>query len=408
MSLPKIKQKPGTQSRLTAAINQVNDLQSELAQALSKMESKVQQLERITRFSNLMNSTLDTAEVREQALQATCEILQCETASLYLIDKEKNELFWDAALGEAGKELQKKFRLPINERSIAGYVALHGESILVNDVENDPRHFKKANLDTAFRVKDMVVVPLRNKHHLVGVLQAINKVPNIGSPGEGFHEEDLRILESLGSQVAIAIENAQLYVRLKKSFYDTVEALVEAIEKKDRYTGGHTKRVVHYSMCIADYLEMSAEDMDRIRLGAVLHDVGKIGIEDKIRKKEAPLDEYEWPQMQKHPEIGYEILKKVEGLSDVIDGMRLHHERWDGKGYPLGLKGEAIPLLARIISVADTYDAMVSSRPYRKGLDIQIAYDEIVKHSGTQFCPTVVGAFKKAFENSRLRKRRTP
>src|SRR5262249_50740616 len=155
-----------------------------------------------------------------------------------------------------------------------------------------------------------------------------------------------RLFETLGHQVAIAVENSHLYAQLKKSFYDTVEALAEAIEKKDRYTGGHTKRVVYYSMCIAKYLDMTSEEIDRVRLAAILHDVGKIGIEDRILKKAAPLDSGEWPVMKQHPDLGYEIMEHVHGIKDVITAVRFHHERWDGKGYPLGLKGDEIPRIA--------------------------------------------------------------
>jgi HD-GYP domain-containing protein (c-di-GMP phosphodiesterase class II) len=254
----------------------------------------------------------------------------------------------------------------------------------------------------------MLCVPLKAKDKTIGVLQAINKLPQ--APGRvsqhhwpDFYGEDIRLLETLGHQVAIAIENSQLYANLKKSFYDTVEALAEAIEKKDRYTGGHTKRVVYYCVCICKYMkELAPELQERIRLGAILHDVGKIGIEDKILKKQSQLEKEEWSVMQTHPELGYDIMSRVEGLRDVIGGMRYHHERWDGKGYPLGLKGEEIPLIARIISVADTYDAMVSTRPYRKGLDPKLAFDEILKNSGTQFDPAVVQAFVEAFRHEKM------
>jgi HD-GYP domain-containing protein (c-di-GMP phosphodiesterase class II) len=157
-------------------------------------------------------------------------------------------------------------------------------------------------------------------------------------------------------------------------------------------------------MCISKYLQVSSEELEKIRLGAILHDVGKIGIEDKILKKNAPLDPEEWKVMQTHPELGYDIMRRVEGLRDVIGGMRYHHERWDGRGYPLGLKGEEIPLMARIISVADTYDAMVSTRPYRKGIEPKVAFDEILRHRGSQFDPLVVEAFIEAFEKEKMGK----
>ena len=139
-------------------------------------------------------------------------------------------------------------------------------------------------------------------------------------------------------------------------------------------------------------------------MAALLHDISKIGVEDKIPKKQAPLDPEEWKVMQKHPQLGYEIMSRVEGLKDVVGGMRYHHERWDGKGYPLGLKGEDIPLVARIIAVADTYDAMVSTRPYRKGLPPATAFEEIVRYRGTQFDPMVVDAFIQAYQNEKMGK----
>jgi HD-GYP domain-containing protein (c-di-GMP phosphodiesterase class II) len=415
MSNPTSKRNPHKISKIEndsarevdVALGRIRGLESEIAVVIREMQDKVRQLELLNEFSSLMNSTQDTDQVREKALEATCQLLRCETASLLLIDQKTGELYWESALGETGKELQKSIRLPINDRSIAGYVAMTGESLIVNDVRKDPRHFKNPN--STFVTKTMLCVPLFTKDRIVGVLQALNKLPSVPereSPYDWpvFSEEDHKLLQTLSHQVSIAIENSQLYSQIKRNFYDTVEALAEAIEKKDRYTGGHTKRVVYYSMCIAKYMNLSPEQLERIRLGAVLHDVGKIGIEDKILKKSAPLDKDEWEVMQKHPEIGFDIMNRVEGLKDVVGAMRYHHERWDGKGYPLGLKGEEIPMIARVVSVADTYDAMVSTRPYRKGLDPKIAFDEITKHGGTQFDPRVVEAFIQAFKNEKMGK----
>ena len=388
------------------AIGKIRGLEAEIAEVLRDTQEKVQQLETLNQFSSVLNSSLDTSVVRQKSLEATCQLLRCETASLLLIDEAKQELYWETALGEVGEELKRTIRLPINDQSIAGYVAMTGESLILNDVESDPRYFKKG-AKGGFRTLTMVCVPLRAREKTIGVLQAINKLPAIGARVQGggkaeFGKSDQMLLETLSHQVAIAIENSQLYTRIKRNFFDTVEALAEAIEKKDHYTGGHTKRVVHYSVCIAKYMNLTAEEMERVRMGAVLHDIGKIGIEDRILKKDSQLDGAEWKVMQTHPEQGYDIMSRVEGLKDVIGAMRYHHERWDGKGYPTKLKGEAIPLLARIIAVADTYDAMVSTRPYRKGLDPKVAYEEIVRYSGTQFDPQVVEAFKKAFQLEKM------
>lgn len=405
-SSPKHSSRASNPSKIRGKLKEISEVEAKIQEVVRSTQEKVRQLECLTNFSALLNSTLDTHIVREKALEATCQLLSCETASLLLVDPATGELYWETALGEAGKHLQRTLRLEINDQSIAGYVAMSGESLMINDVAHDPRHFKNKGAHS-YPVKTMLCVPLKAHDRTIGVLQALNKIPTVPRKHSlhswpDFEPEDLRLLQTLGHQVAIAVENSQLYAKLKGSFYDTVEALAEAIEKKDRYTGGHTKRVVHYSLCIAKYMSLTAEEIDRIRLGAVLHDVGKIGIEDKILKKPEGLDPYEWPVMKTHPELGYQIMNRVEGLKDVVAGMRFHHERWDGKGYPLGLRGEEIPLIARIIAVADTYDAMVSTRPYRKGMDPKKAFDEIIKHSGTQFCPTVVEAFRKAFENEKM------
>ena len=392
-----------TKDDLLTALGRIRGLENEIATAIRGMEEKVRQLECLTQFSALLNSTLDPAVVREKALEATCKLLACETASLYLVDWKTGELYWDTALGEAGKTLKRNFRLPINDRSIAGYVAMSGESVIVNDVENDPHHFKKAAEKSSFRTKSMVCVPLRSKDRVIGVLQALNKLDSVPSrPSRhawaDFYETDLRLLQTLSNQVAIAVENSLLYTDLKRSFYETVQALAETIEKKDRYTGGHIKRVVKYSSIIARHLSLTSEQIERIQLGALLHDIGKIGIEDKILKKHSHLDPEERRLMQQHPALGYDIMRRVQGLRDVIAGMRYHHERWDGNGYPLGLKGEEIPLIARIIAVADTYDAIISNRPYRKGFAPERAFDEITSNKCAQFDPVVVEAFVEAYE----------
>ena len=392
----------GDPRSLEEALATIQNLEKQVSQTIAVTERKVFQLEWLTRFSSILNSTLNTQTVREKALEATCRLLECDTGSLFLADHEKEELYWETALGPSGAELKQSFRLPINDKSIAGHVALTGESLIINDVSHSPFHFKKADEKTKFLTRSMVCVPVVNKGKIIGVLQAINKK----SKGR-FLEEDKDLLEALSHQVAIAIENAQLYMQLKDTFVQTAQALAEAIEAKDRYTGGHTKRVLHYSLAIAEYLDLKPDELENLRLSAILHDIGKIGIDDSVLKKQAPLDSVEFDQMKRHPSIGFEILSHVKGLQKVLDGMRLHHERHDGKGYPLGLKGDQIPLNAAIISVADTYDAMVSTRPYRKGLDPQIAFDEITKYRGTQFNPEVVDAFVKAYKTGRIRRKAT-
>lgn len=389
---------PAPQS-LEEALARIELLQNEIETTVALTQTKVYQLECLTNFSAVLNSTLDTQTVREKAIEASCKLLNCETGSMLLIDKAKGELYWETALGPSGTELKESFRLPLNEQSIAGHVALTGRSMLVDDVARNPFHFRKADQKTKFQTRNMVCVPVVSKGNVIGVLQALNK--NEGS----FTSEDVGLLETLSYQVAIAIENAMLYTRLRDTFIQTAQAMAGAIEAKDRYTGGHTKRVVHYSLAIGQYVQLTPSERENLKLAAILHDIGKIGIDDKVLKKQYALNDEEYEQMKKHPAIGFDILAQVDGLKEVVDGARYHHERPDGKGYPYGLKGDEIPKIASIISVADTYDAMVSTRPYRKGLDPKIAYDEIVKYRGTQFDAEVVDAFVKAFETGTIKKK---
>jgi HD-GYP domain-containing protein (c-di-GMP phosphodiesterase class II) len=356
----------------------------------AELDDRVKQLSTLHEVGNLLISTLDKSVVRHRAMEAITRLMRAETGSLLLVDREKGQLFFEVALGEKGKVL-KEIRLNIGE-GIAGWVAEHGRSVIVHDVAKDKRFQKRFDEKSEFKTRDMVCVPVKIKGNVIGVLQAINRIDG------SFSDDDLRLFELFSNQVAIALDNARLYEEIRDTFYATSEALAESIEKRDPYTGGHTKRVLGYSLAIARHMEMSKEELEIVKLSAVLHDIGKIGVEDKILRKEAPLDSIELAAMKMHPQYGSEILGHIPQLKEVVPGMLYHHERLDGLGYPKGLTNGSIPLVARIISVADTFDAMTTTRPYRKGLPSSVAFSELTKFSGTQFDGDVVNAFIKAFD----------
>jgi response regulator RpfG family c-di-GMP phosphodiesterase len=205
-------------------------------------------------------------------------------------------------------------------------------------------------------------------------------------------------LEELVEQrtAEIVDKNAQverLFRELERSYESTLQALVTALDFRDNETQGHSYRVVQYAVRVAERMGVDGEELTWIRFGAILHDVGKIGIPDSILRKPGKLDEAEWTEMQRHPEMGYRMLEHIEFLKPALDVVLGHQERWDGTGYPRGLAGTAIPLGARIFSVVDTFDAMTSDRPYRAALPVSEARAEIGRWSGKQFDPTVVEAF---------------
>jgi putative nucleotidyltransferase with HDIG domain len=202
-------------------------------------------------------------------------------------------------------------------------------------------------------------------------------------------------LEAANEQLRVALsENEQLLERTKRAYLSTITSLARTIEAKDPYTGGHTERVAEYALMLARELGFGDEELQAIEVGAVIHDIGKIGIPDRILLKPGRLDTDEFAEMRRHPEISSYILDELDLPPVVRDMARNHHERYDGKGYPDGLKGEEIPLAARILTVADAFDAMTSDRPYRRALSHEVAAAEIRRNTGTQFCPQVVAALE--------------
>ncbi len=376
---------------LTALAGQISVV-LENAQLFESSREQAEQFATLAQLSTILNSNLDTEKVREKAMEAITRLLNCEVGSLLMVDEETNELYFEVALGEKG-EAVKEIRLKMGE-GIAGWVAKHGEPVLIPDTSKDKRWASHVDKKSKFKTKNMVCTPVKSHDKIIGVMQAINKLGD-----ETFDNFDLELLTSLSDQVAIAIENANLYEEQRHLFFETAMALAEAIEKRDPYTGGHTRRVSNYSEAIGNYLPLSDEERYWLKLAAILHDVGKIGVPEQVLNKISKLDKTELQEMQKHPQHGYEILKHIQKMATIIPGMKGHHERYDGTGYPTGLKGDKIPLIARIISVADTYDAMTTDRPYRKGLPQKEAIKELEKHKGTQFDPQAVNAFKKAYKN---------
>lgn len=379
---------------LTALSNHFSIIM-ERAKLFSTLDDKINQFSTLQEVGNLLISTLEQDVVRRRSMEAVTHLMRAETGSLLLVDEQAQQLYFEVALGEKGRKL-KEIRLDIGE-GIAGWVAKNNKPVIIPDVAKDRRFQGRIDKHSEFKTKNMICVPVEIKGKVIGVLQAINRL------GDGtFDNDDLELFQHFSTQVAIALDNARLYQEIRETFYATAESLAEAIEKRDPYTGGHTKRVLEYCIAISRYLDLSAEELEMLKLSAVLHDIGKIGVEDSILRKQAPLDGQEASRMKQHPLMGGDILRHVPQLKGVMPGMMYHHERPDGKGYPTGLKNGEIPLMARIIAVADTYDAMTTTRPYRKGLAPEVALTELRKYSGTQFDSAVVGAFLKAFENNEV------
>lgn len=232
-----------------------------------------------------------------------------------------------------------------------------------------------------------ICVPVRSATRRIGAIYIDEMLPN-----RCFTTADLELLAAIGRQAGLALERVRIYEDMETLFYSCVRALVTAIEAKDVYTYGHSERVAAYSLSIAEELSIDADLMDSVRLGALLHDVGKIGVPEAILFKAGRLTDAEFEIVKTHPARGAEILGHIGDIPDVIAAVRSHHERFDGMGYPDRLSGGDIPIAARIVSVADAFDAMTSDRSYRRNLSIEEAIVEFERGRGNQFAPDVAEA----------------
>ncbi|MBN1798756.1 MAG: HD domain-containing protein [Spirochaetales bacterium] len=339
---------------------------------------KYKEINLLYKIAENINAAVDVKETAHFIIGEAINFIKTTHASLMLLDEESHELSVVASYGLKPDISDQS----LNINKIIQTVLQKGSPQVVNDVVHNEHRFS------------FMCAPLKTRDKTVGVINISheNKVH--------YTAEDLKFFTTLASQGAMVIENARLYSQLRNTFLATAEVLAGTIEKRDPYTGGHTKRVMDYALAIGKGLHLNEEEMTRLRLAAILHDIGKIGVRDRILLKQAELDQEEIKNIKAHTILGEDILKSIDHLDDILPGVRHHHERFDGMGYPDGLAGENIDIAARIIAVADAYDAMTTDRPYREALSHNRAIKEIKKGGGTQFDPAVVDVFLKIFDTA--------
>lgn len=359
----------------------------ELRQALAQAQSRVAELTVLREITLDLSRHLDNANlVLRRITGAAAETLQAEASSLLLVDEETGELVFSRIYKGSGQKLQRERLAP--DEGIAGWVATHGEPLIVNDVERDPRFTPRIDEETGFQTQSILCAPLWARGRVIGVLEVLNR-----RDGQPFDEENLRLLRAFCASAAVAMDNARLYRAVYQGYMDTMSALAATIDAKDPYTRGHSVRVTRYSLQIARQLNLPTRNLDTVMYAAVLHDIGKIGIDEAILRKPGLLTPKEAQVMALHPVIGGKIVERVAFLREAQACIRHHHERYDGSGYPDGLLGEAIPLGARIIAVADAFDAMTTDRPYRAALSQVEALAELQRDTGRHLDPTLVRLF---------------
>ncbi|MFS8840173.1 HD domain-containing phosphohydrolase [Synechococcus sp. W55.2] len=355
-----------------------------------------------------LSSETDLQRLLELIVAQARELTHCDGASLFVREGEELRFF----VVNRHEEL-RDLRLPLSPSSIVGYVVLTGESLNLPDVyhlpADQPYAFNpQVDQQTGYRTRSLLTVPMRDPSgKILGALQLLNRLkPDHPTPlapdqvaewSQPFSELEVSVAEALASQAAVAYQNVQLREELKSAHFETIFCLSVAAEYRDQDTSFHLKRMSNYSRIIAKHLGLSSHEQELIFYASPMHDVGKIGIPDAILQKPGRLTPEERQIMNRHPEIGYEILSKSD--SELMKKSAIialtHHEKFDGSGYPRGLKGEGIPLEGRIVALADVFDALASRRPYKEAWALNEVFQFVEDNSGSHFDPQVVAAFNR-------------
>ncbi len=356
------------------------------------------QLTALVDVGHMINSSLGLKAVLEGVMDALISLMRAESGFL-MLKNGGGELTTQVARGMDRAALDTE--LIAVSRTIVQRVMASGEPVLTTNAQEDPRFDTEASVIT-LQLRSILCAPLKLKNDIIGVIYVDNRV-HTGI----FHKGDLDLLTAFADQAAIAIHNARLFEGLQEANQDleaaneelqtaydaTLKGWVRALDLRDKETKGHTQRVTTLTRILARKLGFEGESLAHITRGALLHDIGKMGIPDSILLKPGALTPEERERINQHPVLAYEMLNPIEFLRPAIDIPYCHHEKWDGTGYPRGLKGTQIPLMARIFSIIDVWDALVSDRPYRKAMPPARVQDYLRQHSGTDFDPRIVKVF---------------
>ncbi len=372
---------------------------SRITQSLVNLEQAVvdqlkireSQRDALMGIGRAINSSLGKTRVLEEVMDVLISLMHAERGFL-MLKQSNGSMKFEIARGIDQINLEEESSKV--SRTIVDKVADTGEAILTTNAQEDPR-FENQMSVAAYQLRSILCAPLKIKDELIGVIYVDNRARS-----GIFQERDLGLIRAFSDQAAVAIDNAQLFDdlqkknrELEKAYQATLEGWVDALDMRDKETEGHTQRVTILTERLARSMGIKGDELIQITRGALLHDIGKMAISDSILLKPGPLTEEERELMKLHPIHAFNMLNRIAFLRPAVDIPHYHHEKWDGSGYPDGLKGDEIPLAARIFPVIDVWDALTSDRPYRKGLPPDEVREHIKADSGTHFDPRVAEAF---------------
>ena len=374
---------------------------TERQRAEKQLQRQLQRLAALREIDVAITGSMDLNLIFNVILEQVTAQLDVDAADILLLNPQTQTLEYAGGRGFRSRALQHT-SLRLGD-GYAGRAALECRVVNVPHLKEAEDGLRRATLLPQERFVSYYAVPLIAKGQVKGVLEIFHRsaLPSLPSAGQGRDGGDwLEFLEMLAGQAAIAIDNATLFrglqhsdIELALAYDTTLEGWAKALELRDSETEGHTRRVTEMTLRIARAMGVSQTELVHVRWGAILHDIGKIGISDTILLKPGPLTDEEWEIMRHHPVYAYQLLSPIAYLRPALDIPYCHHEKWDGTGYPRGLKGEQIPRAARIFAVADVWDALLSGRPYRPAWPEEKALEYIREQAGKHFDPQVVEVF---------------
>jgi putative nucleotidyltransferase with HDIG domain len=372
----------------------IADLASELEGKNIRLSQAVERLQALYQVGLAVNAVVNLPDLLDLLSQKALETLKGRVGYILMLNEANGNLKVGGAAG-LDIDYDRYQEIPLKPGSVSLWVMDNNRSLLIESIDKTPEFNKLSWL--GFVRESVICAPLTEKGKVIGTITIANPID-----GSKFTNDDLELLSTIAAQASVAIRNARLYEEQEQTYLDTVQTLVSAIEASDAYTRGHSERVTRFSLALGKRVGLEEGALRRLERAAVLHDIGKIGIDINILHKREKLTPADIEVLKQHPSIGVRILEPIHFLGEVREIIEQHHERYDGQGYPRGLSDKEWLLEARILAVCDTYDAMTSDRPYRKALPMEVAIQEIRDHSGRQFDPEVAAAFIDMYAEGQL------
>ncbi len=391
-ALKPIDMKTSGDNEIAQITRSFNEVVNKLEASISDLEKSKTMLQEVLKLVSSGISATDNFDTfMDLVLETTVGAVNAETGAVLIFSEDQSGFTIQSTFDLDEQLCPRHARMPLENETVK-WVMNQKTPLVVSRLGSQAPQ-RTQGLEAVFQ-PPFICAPLLLQNKVLGALA-------ISSPRreKGFVDDELIVLTNIASQVALAIDNTHLHSDVQKTYLETINALAMAVEARDQYSRGHSDRVGEYAVRAARKLGLSEKQVEIIKEAAVLHDVGKIGIGDSILLKPGKLTDMEWAVMQQHPLIGEGIIIPLHNFANLRDPIRHHHERLDGTGYPDHLKGDQVSIEARLLSVADAYDAMTSKRPYRDAMSQAVAFEELNKYKETRYDPVVVDVFISCFSS---------